>query len=362
MKLIAMYLPQYHRIKENDLWWGNGYTEWEAVKRAVPLFKGHEQPKVPYNKNYYDLSNEDAKTLKWQVDLANEYGIFGFCFYHYWFKDNKQLLEKPMEILLAHPEININYCICWANESWTRTWYGLEQEVLMEQDYGGLKEWENHFNYLLPFFKDTRYIKINEKPVVHIYKSCEIEELSKMKDCWNKLAHENGFPGIYLITANTGGGLERREELVDAYYNFEPGFTLNHRMKFLERLLFGLRIWMKMQLNKLLHKKKIERIIDAKKIYKYMKRELLVYNKPVFKGTYVSWDNTPRRSFKGLYYKNTSPKLFYKSLLDLKRSVGEDEFVYINAWNEWGEGCFLEPDEENGFQYLEMIKRAVEGE
>lgn len=352
MRLLAMYLPQYHRIKENDLWWGEGYTEWEAVKLAMPLFKGHKQPKIPLNKNYYDLSLESANTWKWQARLAHEYGIYGFCIYHYWFGEGKQLLQKPMEILLAHPEIEINYCVCWANESWTRTWYGLEQEVLMEQTYGDVKDWENHFYYLLPFFQDKRYIKIKKKPILHLHRSSHIKNLSKMLECWNRLAIEHGFQGIYIVAANTGGELEERANLIDAYYNFEPGFTLNHKMRPHERLMHGSKIWIKTQYNKLFHKTKIERTVNAKKIYQWMKRDSQVFKKPVFKGTFVSWDNTPRRSYKGIYYKNTSPELFHKSLSDLNEKVREEEFVYINAWNEWGEGCYLEPDEENGFNYL----------
>lgn len=352
MKLLAMYLPQYHQIKENDLWWGEGYTEWDAVKKANPLFKGHKQPKIPLGKNYYDLSLLDARTWKWQAGLANKYGIYGFCIYHYWFGEGKQLLEKPMEILLAHPEININYCICWANESWTRTWYGLEKEVLVEQKYGDIKEWEAHFYYLLPFFKDKRYLKIDNKPMIHLHRSSHIKNLSQMLKCWNELAVEAGFQGIYAVAANTGGEIEARADLIDAYYNFEPGFTLNHKMKFYERLWHGSKIWLKTQFNRLFKKTKIERVVDAKKIYKWMKREPIRFERPVYKGTFVSWDNTPRRSYKGIYYKNTSPELFYQSLSEIHHQVGREEFVYINAWNEWGEGCYLEPDEEYGFRYL----------
>ena len=141
MKILCMYLPQFHEVEENNRWWGAGYTEWTAVKRAKPIYRGHIQPKIPLNENYYDLSDVSARTWKWQSDLARQYGVHGFCVYHYWFK-GKQLLQKPLEILLNHPEIDIRYCICWANESWTRTWYGLEKEMLAEQTYGKEKGWK----------------------------------------------------------------------------------------------------------------------------------------------------------------------------------------------------------------------------
>ena len=146
-----MYLPQYHEIEENNKWWEPGYTEWTAVKRAKLLDKAHKQPRVPLNDNYYDLSDETGSVWMWQANLAKEYGVYGFCIYHYWFK-GKQLLEKPMEILLLHPEIDINYTICWANETWTKTWYGLETEILMKQEYGEQADWDKHFEYLCRFF------------------------------------------------------------------------------------------------------------------------------------------------------------------------------------------------------------------
>jgi hypothetical protein len=359
MKILAMYLPQYHQINENDLWWGEGYTEWEAVKNAKPLFHNHYQPKVPLDNRYYDLSEKDAKTWKWQAELARYYGVFGFCIYHYWFKDNKQLLEKPMQILLNHKEIDINYCICWANEDWTRTWYGLEKEILISQEYGEIKDWIYHFNYLLPFFKDDRYIKVNNKPVICIHRSSKISVLKDMTNCWNKLAIDNGYNGVYIIVANTGGELETRVDLIDAYYNFEPGYTLNHKIPFINRFILDISIFFRMLYNRLFHKNVIERVVDCKLIYKYMDSSIKC-NKPIFRGTFPMWDNTPRRSYKGLYYKNSSCEAFCQSLLTIKKCINQDDFVFINAWNEWGEGCYLEPDNLNGHSYLETIKKIID--
>jgi len=361
MKILCLYLPQFHEIYENNKWWGEGYTEWSVVKNAKPLYKGHYQPKIPLNKNYYDLSNESADTWKWQAELANNYGIYGFCIYHYWFKGHK-LLEKPAEILLNHPEININYCMCWANETWTKTWYGLESEILIKQEYGTEDDWKNHFLYLLQFFKDKRYIKINNKPMLNIYRSHDIDGLDEMLEVWNKMAVENGFSGLYIVVANNNGQLEKRDNLIDAYYNFEPGYSLKHKMNFFQKFSYNLKIFIRQEINRIFKRRLLERIVDARQINKIMSKKIENTSKPVFRGAFPMWDNTPRRSYKGMLYKNTTPKLFYETLMNIKKNTKNDDinFVYVNAWNEWGEGAYLEPDEKNGFQYLEAIKKVVD--
>ena len=190
MKVIPVYLPQFHTIPENDEWWGEGFTEWHNVKNAKPLFDGHYQPRVPLNNNYYDLSCVD--TLKWQAELANKYGIYGFCMYHYYFNGHK-LLEKPMEMLLAHPEIDLKYCICWANHDWTDGWKATDghERILIAHDFDDEASWVEHFNYLLPFFKDPRYISEDNKPFMVIYVPNIIKKLNKMLTLWNKMAYGN---------------------------------------------------------------------------------------------------------------------------------------------------------------------------
>ncbi len=356
MKIIALYLPQYHEIKENNKWWGKGYTEWDAVKNAKPLFRGHYQPKVPLDQNYYDLSDKSGKVWSWQADLAKKHDVYGFCIYNYWF-EGKQLLEGPIEVLLKHPEIDIHYCICWANETWTKTWYGLETEILMKQTYGDKQAWITHFNYLLRFFKDKRYIKIDNKPLINIYRTSDIEDLEQMRMTWNDLALKNGFNGIYIVAGNNNGMLEKRDVLVDAYYNFEPSYTLKHKMNFLEKIVYGIPIWIKQRINKIFKTEILERKVNTNKINRIMKRKIEKTNKTIYQGAFPMWDNTPRRSYKGMVYTQSSPSVFSNRLNQIeKEQENEDEFVYINAWNEWGEGCYLEPDEENGFEYLKAIK------
>ena len=194
MKIIAFYLPQFHEIPENNEWWGNGFTEWVNVKAAKPLFKGHEQPRIPLNKNYYNLL--DNNTIRWQIDLAKKYGVYGFCFYHYWF-DGHMLLQKPMEIMKNDSNLNIPYCICWANENWTNAWKADGNvKTLIQQKYGDKEEWKKHFLYLLSFFKDPNYILEDNKPFFVIYRPEIIPCLNNMLDYWQELAKENGFNGI----------------------------------------------------------------------------------------------------------------------------------------------------------------------
>ncbi len=357
MKILAMYLPQYHEVKENNEWWGKGYTEWTAVKQAKSYFEGHIQPKIPLENNYYDLADETASAWKWQSELAKKYNVYGFVIYHYWFKTGKQLLEKPMEILLQHKEIDINYCVCWANETWTRTWYGLENQVLMKQEYGDIEEWTNHFNYLLPFFNDNRYIKINNKPMINIYHTAEIDCLSQMIECWNSLAIDNGFEGVYIVSSNSTAEIDYRKDLFDAYYNFEPAYTQKHKYTKINKLTYRLGVAYKTLMNKFLKNKKIERVIDGKKFFKIMKKRDLISSNNIFPGAFPQWDNTPRRKYKGTYFKNMTPELFFEQLKYAQEKYDNPEFVYVNAWNEWGEGAFLEPEENQKYAYIDILKK-----
>lgn len=360
MRVLALYLPQYHSFPENDKWWGNGYTEWTAVRRGKPLFSGHIQPRVPLNDNYYDLDKNGVEILKWQASLAREYGVYGFAIYQYYFKGHK-LMYKPMETLLNNPDIDINYCICWANETWTRTWYGLESEVLISQDYGDEKDWREHFDYCLKFFNDPRYIKVDNKPMFQIYKTFDIPELKNMMECFNKWARESGFDGIYVVSGKTAAGVETRQDICNGYYYFEPGFTLKNDFSKYAQLKYNATVLIQSFINRFRKEKKLERMISAKDIIgPIVSRD---YKENEFPCLIPDWDNTPRRSHRGLVYKGTNPEYFEKALKILKdkKSGHKNDFVYINAWNEWGEGAFLEPDKDKGYAYLEAVKRVQDG-
>ena len=358
MRVMCMYLPQYHAFPENDEWWGKGYTEWVAVKRAKPLYNSHTQPKVPLDNRYYDLKSEAVATWTWQAELAKKYKVYGFSVYQYYFK-GKMLMNSPLEVLREHTEIDIKYNICWANESWTRTWYGLSSQVLMAQEYGDEKDWHDHFDYLMKFFSDERYIKIDNKPVLQIYRSFDIKKLDEMLSCFNKWAKEKGFDGVYIVVGKTAADLEERK-LADGYYYFEPGYTLKHDFSPINKLIYNASVFVKSTINKLIkdeNKKILERSIAADKIYNAIEKREYAPNE--YPGLIPDWDNTPRRSYKGLVYKGTSPEKFERVLRTLNDKIPDDGFVYVNAWNEWGEGAFLEPDTRRKYAYLEAISRVA---
>lgn len=337
IKMIAFYLPQFHEIEENNRAWGKGFTEWDNVKKAVPLFLGHNQPREPLNDNYYNLLNID--TLKWQIQLAKKYGVYGFCFYHYWFCDGKRVLEKPAEILLKNMSLDIPFCFAWANEPWTKTWHGAagEKEVLLEQRYGGERQWKEHFDYLLPFFQDDRYIKVNGKPVFLIYQINKIGCFNRMVDYWNMLAEQNGISGIYVVDMLTNDGKVSKNKRVSASVDFEPG-----KDKRKHAVQEG-------ELN-------IEPYDDV-----CTGMISLPHAKNEYRCIFVDYDDTPRRGKQGCIFPGSTPEKFGKYLQKIiaLSQEEENEFIFINAWNEWGEGNYLEPDKKNGYSYLEAVEKAL---
>lgn len=364
MKIIAFYLPQFHAIPENDAWWGKGFTEWTNVKKAQPLYKGHIQPEVPLGNNYYNLLN--PKTQEWQADLATKYGIDGFCYYHYWF-NGKLLLEQPMENMLKNKNINIPFCISWANESWARTWDGKDSNVLIKQNYSGsYDEWKAHFDYLLPFFKDERYIKHDGKPLMILYKPQLFLKCKEMMKYWNQLAIENGFEGIYW-------GYQHRSAFdsdlngmpFDFGIEFEPFYTVREmevekEKKYKQLGYLGI-VWKQLlfilwKLNKKMRGLPI--IFDYDKVWhNILSRE--PQREHICPGAFTSWDNTSRRGRKGTVFKGASPqkfKSYFSQQLERAKNVYHSEFLFINAWNEWAEGAHLEPDEYNGYGYLEAVQ------
>lgn len=352
-KILVFYLPQYHEIEENNKWWGKGFTEWVNVKSGKPLFKNHYQPKVPYKENYYDLSK--ASALIEQAKLAENYGVDGFCFYHYWFK-GKKLLEKPAEILLENPEIKMPYCFSWANETWSRRWNGSENEVLIKQEYGDKTDWEEHFQYLLPFFKDSRYICFEDKPILLLYRAFDIEKCDEMISYWNERIVEEGFKGIYII--ETLGGFQKNGCISNssAYVEFEPLYTLRSNVNFFNRLYRYIFIHCKLSKIGFIDCASYDAI--WKKILSRKRQD----NKKTYLGAFPGWDNTARRKRNGLVVKGSDPQKFEKYFLQQYRNsmMMDNEFIFINAWNEWGEGAYLEPDNKYEFQMLQAIKNVKE--
>lgn len=346
-KIIAMYLPQYYSFPENDEWWGKGFTDWTNVRKAKPLFRGHMQPKIPLDNNYYCLL--DKKTHLWQADLAKKYGIDGFCYYHYWF-NGKMLLEKPIELVLNNPDIKIKYCFSWANESWARTWDGQEKKYLIKQSYGGQEDWENHFQYLVKFFKDSRYIRIDDMPVMLLYTSSRIARCEEMVEYWNTRIKSLGFKGLYVIETLNAYQKEPALKNSQGVYYFEPAYTLSYALKKKNLLSKGRRF--------LLSKMGIGGVLkyDARVAYELIEKRNPKWNKTIYKGTFTDWDPTPRKGKKGLVMCHNSPDLFRKNINKLLNEYSGGDYVFINAWNEWAEGAYLEPDEDHRYDYLEICK------
>lgn len=349
VKLLAFHLPQYHSFPENDEWWGKGFTDWDNVRKAVPLYEGHDQPKVPLN-GYYNML--DYETHKQQAELAKKYGIYGFCYYHYWF-GGKMLMEKPLEMILEEDDVEIPFCICWANEPWTRSWNGKNKEIIMPQVYGERHDWMEHFSYLLRFFTDSRYIKVDHKPLLVIYRTKDVACCDDMIACWDEECKKHGFDGIYVCEEKNAFQTMSTCKNSSAILNFEPGFTRNisanmitKGKKYLTRAL-GRDCFIKSY-----HQEAAEII----------KRPIHNEGKKEFPGVFTGWDNTPRRKNNGTVSENATPEAF-QNLLEHQIRKAEDadsEFIFINAWNEWAEGAYLEPDKKNGYAFLQAVKNAVE--
>lgn len=351
MKALAIYLPAFHTCKENDEWWGKGFTEWDNVKNGKKYFKGHVQPVEPINKYYYDLSKKED--IEKQTYLAEKYGIYGFIFYHYWFGNDKQIFPNPVEIFKDDEKIKLKYCFCWANETWATTWHGKEPKELMKQVYGGKSEWDKHIEYLIKHFKSEKYIKIDDRPVLFIYKPHEIENYEEMIDYWNEKLVKEGLNKIYIIEYVSSKNKSLSSEKSDAVTEFEPLYTtffdisvFNKAKRFLCKKLKIIdfqsydNLWKK--------------IINRKRTYK---------GKVIYKGCFVGWDNSPRKEKNSMIVTGGSPEKFtkyLKMLVQKERKDASKEYIVINAWNEWSEGAMLEPSEQYKYKYLEGVKEALD--
>lgn len=349
VRIIAFYLPQFHRIKENDEWWGEGYTEWVKVKSAKKYFKWQTQPKIPLNNYYYDLLKDDV--LAEQAKTARNYGVDGFCYYHYWFR-GKKLLEKPIEKMLNNKEVKIPFCLSWANHRWTRIWDGDSDEVLMEMDYGIESDWLDHIKYLGQYFLDDRYIKIGDRPIFLIYQTSDFNYFDRMLDIWNTYLHQIGLGDIYLIETFNFFQKKSNSAKSEAVLLFEPMYTLSHDNSIFERTVNFL-------------KRKIKStesptVRSYNRVWNKILNRKISIDKKIVYCSFANWDNTSRKHERGIVFKGSSSRKFYiyiKKLL-LKSSIENNNFLFINAWNEWSEGAYLEPDLENGYSYLEAIFNA----
>ncbi|MFA0057787.1 glycoside hydrolase family 99-like domain-containing protein [Vibrio echinoideorum] len=340
LKLVAFYLPQFHAFPENDEWWGTGFTEWTNVSKAQPNFIGHYQPHLPIHLGFYDLMNPEVMVE--QAKLAKNYGIKGFNFYYYWF-DGKILMHKPFDILLNNKDIDIDFCITWANENWSRRWDGAEHDILIAQNHckqDSIDFIENLYKY----FRDERYIRVDNKPVLIVYRSDIIPNMERTINLWREKVKEAGFDGIYLICSQTFGVSSPDEFGFDAAMEFPPHTATsgiyNHKVNLVNKNFTG-------------------NIYDYKEVVdNACKVDEPEYKK--FRTAMLSWDNTARKQNNGHIFDNFSIAQYQKWLSHLSNSVmdnskysDDEKFVFINAWNEWAEGTHLEPDRKFGYSYLQ---------
>lgn len=353
-RVIAMYLPQYHPFKENNEWWGKGFTEWRNVANAKPRFKGHHQPNIPRDLGFYDL--RVPETREEQAQLAKENGIYGFCYYHYWFNGH-QLMERPLNEVISSSKPDFPFMICWANENWTKRWDGRDNEVLIEQKYSHTDDIE-HINYLLDnVFSDQRYIKVDGKPVFCVYRSTLLPNANETISTWRTEAKKKGIE-LYICRMESFG--EKGEEYLidgfDAAIEFQPtNYTINTPKQLINRISL-----------KFFDKPFFSYIYDYENYVNFMiNRDSVSYK--CYPCVTPKWDNSPRRvgkTFTALI--NSTPSLYAKWLKEVYSNfipyTSEENFVFINAWNEWAEGNYLEPDLENKDSYLHATKNSILGD
>ena len=361
VRVIAFYLPQYHPIPENDEWWGKGFTEWTNVAMAKPLFRGHYQPRVPADLGFYDLRLPEVREA--QAQMAKEAGIEGFMYWHYWFGNGRQLLERPFNEVLASGKPDFPFCLGWANHSWSRkTWTAKNKagapSMLLKQEYPGDEDYILHFNALLPAFKDRRYIRVDNKPFFLIYNILDIPDLKHFMDLWQSLAKQNGLDGIHFVANVMGHAAELRK---DEIINSGVDATVLSNLFYGEGRCAG-------RLKMYWEKFRTRVLKMGPERYKYKNFIKSVHNEyekldNVYPVVYPQLDRTPRAGKNAIILTGSTPELFEQYLRDtvdiVKNKKEDNRIVIINAWNEWGEGNYIEPDMKFGNAYLEAAKKIL---
>ena len=355
-KFFSFFLPQFHEIPENNEWWGDGFTEWTNVKRAVSLYDNHIQPIHPLNMNYYNLLNKE--TVIWQTQLMNDYGVDGLIYYHYYFK-GKKLLEKPAENLLKWQDVNQPFFFCWANHDWKKN-IDNKQIILIKQEYGIKDDWEDHFLYLIQFFKDERYLKIDNKPVFMVFDGC-FEKCQKIIEYFGERCKDYGFDGLYFIETVQAKKQKERKNIIkllnekksdyaDKFFLREPDIV---HVIYDSRIYYSFLYKVKKKLKKLFYDIKKRPFIysfSGDVFCRYLFKE--PFDSRFIHGLFFSWDNSPRHGYNGYVVTPPHKDTIFRVLDKLRN----DDYVFVNAWNEWAEGMVLEPTEENGYEYLEIIR------
>ena len=382
-RIIAYYLPQFHPIPENDLWWGKGFTEWTNVAKAKPLFKGHCQPHIPSELGFYDLRMPEIRQQ--QADLARDAGIEGFCYWHYWFAPGNELLERPFQEVLKTGEPDFPFCLGWANHDWTsKTWENgksrIKNTMLKKQTYN-VDEYTTHFLEILPAFKDHRYITVDGKPLFVVFDPLSIPNPKQFIEIWQNLAHKNGLNGIHFVgirhnfqtfTVNSQGKKEYHlldPDKVPAKIQYETilnsGFdAVNSRGTLRAEL----------KARGLFHRyytEFLKKIFKIQCVDKYKYKDIIKYlyvnedrEETVYPTLLPNWDRTPRSGKKSIVYFDSTPEHFRQHLKNalevVQNKKDEHKIVFLQSWNEWGEGNYIEPDIQFGRSYLDVLKEEIE--
>lgn len=348
VRLVASYLPQFHPIPENDRWWGKGFTEWTNVGKAKPLFKDHYQPRVPADLGYYDLRLKESRYA--QAEMARQYGIEAFCYWHYWFGEGKRLLEMPFNEVVENDQTNLSFCLGWANETWSGIWHGAKDTVLIEQKYPGKEDYISHYRAVSKAFHDKRYFRVDNRPLFLIYKPLLLPNPKEFFDLWNEMAIKDGLDGIYFLAQTTG--------LKDYNKLLEIGFDAVNvvRLYDYEKVRHSkVRRGVKLLLNEL-------RLYDYKDAMEYFTGQ--EDRDPGCIPTIIpNWDHSPRSGRRGYILHDSRPEYFEQHvdsvLLNIKHKPWDERIAFIKSWNEWGEGNYMEPDIKYGLGYLEALKRSL---
>jgi hypothetical protein len=377
-RLIAYYLPQFYPIPENDETWGKGFTEWINVAKAKPQFKGHDQPRIPADLGFYDLRVPEVREE--QAELARESGIEGFIYWHYWMGNGKKLLQRPFEEVLTSGKPDFPFCLAWANHDWkTSTWvHGEGNKMIYPMVYGGVKDYTDHFNYVLPAFKDHRYITVDGKPLFVVYDPYAFKDVSNFLKTWRKLASENGLKGIYFVALMNNTSTIRR----DAQGNITRVIpNLKSSKEVYDHILSlgfdGINSYGKARGEMIyqgMYRRNIKKLLHQ--VFSFLPAQTFDYPKVVpyffapedawdnvFPCVLANWDRTPRAGSSEGVYVNSTPKNFKKHLEQaielIKDKPDQHKILFLRSWNEWGEGNYVEPDQTWGHGYLDAIKEAL---
>ena len=353
-RVLALYLPQFHPIPENDAFWGKGFTEWSNVTRARPLYRGHYQPQLPTELGFYDLRVPEVREQ--QAELARAYGVEGFLYWHYWFGNGRMVLDRPLREVRESGRPDFPFCVAWANHSWAGRWAGRENELLVEQTYPGPEDYHRHFDYLQPLFDDPRYVRVDGKPFFMVYQAGAIPDVGAFVDIFRERAEKAGYPGIHLVAQNRGEAFDER--LFDAMTGPEMRITHDFRRS------------LKVQIRRLAN----VALGRPRRLFRYDEQgfenpdpsKMTERHYPIVQ---PNWDYTARamRAANPRWHAeilhDPTPAAFRRYLEEAIAMVAqrpqERRIVIVRSWNEWAEGNYLEPSDRYGRGFLEAIRAAL---